>query len=115
MLRLSERPRPRRRSARRPARDSAPAPGDRLTFTFNGAPFRATPGESVAAALASSGVRALRQTWRTGEPRGAYCGIGLCFDCVVTVDGQPNVRACMTLAADGMSVRSPTARPGPGA
>jgi aerobic-type carbon monoxide dehydrogenase small subunit (CoxS/CutS family) len=82
---------------------------DRVTFTFNGASCQATPGESLAAALLSSGVRPLRRSPRTGEPRGVYCGIGLCFDCIVTVDGRPNTRACMTLAADGMRVESPGA------
>ncbi len=80
-----------------------------VTFTFNGAPCQATPGESLAAALQSSGVRSLRRSRRTGEPRGVYCGIGLCFDCIVTVDGRPNTRACMTLAEDGMRVESPAA------
>lgn len=90
-------------------------PGDRVTFTFNGASCQATPGESLAAALLSSGARSLRRSGRTGESRGIYCGIGLCFDCIVTVDGQPNVRACMTLAADGMRVESTAAPTGPGA
>lgn len=84
-----------------------------MTFTFNGAPCQATPGESLAAALLSSGVRSLRRSRRTGEPRGVYCGIGLCFDCIVTVDGQPNARACTTLAEDGMRVESSAAAIGP--
>jgi aerobic-type carbon monoxide dehydrogenase small subunit (CoxS/CutS family) len=86
---------------------------ERVTFTFNGASCHATPGESLAAALLSSGVRSLRRSRRTGEPRGVYCGIGLCFDCIVTVDGRPNARACMTLAEDGMRVESPAAAIGP--
>lgn len=64
------------------------------------------PGQTVAAALAASGVRELRQTRRglDGEERGIFCGMGVCQDCLVTVDGVPNSRACMTKAAPGMAV-----------
>jgi hypothetical protein len=64
------------------------------------------PGQTVAAALAAAGVRELRQTRRglDGEGRGIFCGMGVCQDCLVTVDGAPNSRACMTKAAPGMVV-----------
>jgi predicted molibdopterin-dependent oxidoreductase YjgC len=60
-------------------------------------------GESVAAALLAAGRRDLRITPRRGEPRGLYCGIGLCFECVTVVDGR-RVRACQTPVRDGMRV-----------
>lgn len=60
-------------------------------------------GESVAAALLASGRRDLRTTPRRGDPRGMYCGIGLCFECVVSVDGC-RVRSCLTAVRDGMRV-----------
>lgn len=82
-------------------------PGGRgrpVTLTVDGQAFEAFEGESVLAALWAAGIRALHATARTGEPRGLYCGIGVCFDCLVTVDGDRNVRACMTPATDGMTV-----------
>jgi hypothetical protein len=64
-------------------------------------------GETVAAALLADGRRAFRRTVRRGEPRGLLCGMGVCFDCLVRVDGRPNVRACQTPVAEGMRVETP--------
>src|SRR5262245_7568052 len=75
-----------------------------VTIVVDGAPLEAFAGESVAAALLAAGRRALPTTSRRGEPRGMYCGIGLCFDCVMIVDGRANVRACQTPVRDGMCV-----------
>jgi predicted molibdopterin-dependent oxidoreductase YjgC len=61
-------------------------------------------GESIAAVLMASGARVTRWTARAGEARGYFCGMGVCQDCLVTVDGVPNVRACMTPAREGMRV-----------
>ena len=55
-------------------------------------------GETVAAVLLAEGIRVLRYTTKRGEPRGVYCGMGICFDCLVTLNGRPNVRACQTQA-----------------
>ncbi|MCX7342119.1 MAG: FAD-dependent oxidoreductase [Hyphomicrobiales bacterium] len=77
---------------------------DRLTITFEGRKVGAHPGQSLGAALAASGELALRQT-AGGDCRGMFCGMGVCQDCLVTVDGAPNQRACMVKAADGMVVR----------
>ncbi|MGL4239891.1 MAG: (2Fe-2S)-binding protein, partial [Beijerinckiaceae bacterium] len=74
-------------------------------FTFNGEEVEARPGESIAAALAASGVLELRRT-RSGAPRGQHCGMGSCFDCIVTVDGRTGVRACLEKAQPGMAVSS---------
>ena len=60
-------------------------------------------GETVAAALLAAGRRAFRHTV-SSEPRGIFCGIGLCFDCLVTVEGVGNVRACLTPVREGMKV-----------
>jgi aerobic-type carbon monoxide dehydrogenase small subunit (CoxS/CutS family) len=65
---------------------------------------RAHIGETVAAALVADGAPALRRT-RGGAPRGLYCGMGVCFECLVVVDGVPNTRACMTWVRDGMEIR----------
>jgi predicted molibdopterin-dependent oxidoreductase YjgC len=70
----------------------------------DGAAVPAFEGESVAAALLAAGRRGLRVSPRLGEPRGMYCGIGLCFECVLVIDGQPGVRACQTPVRDGMLV-----------
>jgi hypothetical protein len=73
-------------------------------FLFDGRriPFR--PGQSVGAALTAAGIRSWRSTRRAGLPRGLFCGIGVCFDCLVVVDARPNERACLRLAEPGMEV-----------
>ena len=77
--------------------------GPRMTILVDGEPVVAYEGESVAAALVADGRRALRTTPRRAEPRGMYCGIGLCFDCLVPVGGTL-VRACRTPVRPGMRV-----------
>lgn len=76
------------------------------TFTFDGRGVPFQEGQSVGAALIASGVRSWRTTRRSERPRGVFCGIGICFDCLVTVDGRPNRRACIVPAASGMRVTS---------
>jgi predicted molibdopterin-dependent oxidoreductase YjgC len=78
----------------------------RHTFTFDGRELRFQPGQSVGAALVAAGVRSWRTTRLQGRPRGIFCGIGVCFDCLLTVDGRPNVRACLVTAREDMDVRS---------
>lgn len=78
--------------------------GREVEFLLDGCPVQAFEGETVAAALLAMRKRVLRTTPRTGEPRGLYCGIGVCFDCVMTVDGQPNVRTCQMPVRAGMRV-----------
>jgi D-hydroxyproline dehydrogenase subunit alpha len=76
-----------------------------VTFWYDGQPVPALEGETIAAALAASGITALRPT-RDGQRRGLYCGMGACQECLVTVDGRASQRACMTKAAPGQVVRS---------
>ncbi|MBU3871165.1 (2Fe-2S)-binding protein [Streptomyces sp. 4503] len=76
------------------------APSYRLTF--DGAAVTALPGQSVGAALMAAGIVSWRTTRREGRPRGLFCGIGVCFDCLITVDGRPGQRACLVPARDGM-------------
>ena len=78
--------------------------GTAFTITVDDAAVRAFPGESVAAALLGDGRRAFRRTARTGAPRSLYCGMGVCWDCLVTIDGRSGQRACMTEAQPGMRV-----------
>ena len=79
--------------------------GAAVTITVDGEPVSAYLGETVAAALiARSGSPALRTT-RDGSVRGLYCGMGVCFECLVVVDGVPNTRACVTWVRNGMEIR----------
>ncbi|MDM0037992.1 FAD-dependent oxidoreductase [Variovorax sp. J22G21] len=81
------------------------AAGQPIRFWYDSRPIDAVAGETIAAALSAAGIAELRHT-RGGARRGLYCGMGACFDCLVTVDGQASQRACMTKAADGQQVRS---------
>lgn len=81
--------------------------GEQVTISVNGAPMVAHRGQTLAAALLANGVRTLRRTRRDGRPRGMFCAMGVCFDCVLTVDGKPGVRACMTPVDAGMTVTMP--------
>jgi predicted molibdopterin-dependent oxidoreductase YjgC len=89
--------------ARRLADSAALARGPAVTITLDGHPVQAHVGETVAAVMLVQDTAVLRLT-PGGEPRGVFCGMGVCFDCLVTIDGVPNTRACMTWVADGMEV-----------
>jgi predicted molibdopterin-dependent oxidoreductase YjgC len=84
----------------------APAGETWVTITVNGRPIKAREGEPVAAALMASGMKVFRHTRRLHSPRGVYCAIGRCTDCVMRIDGVPSVRTCVTAARDGMVVES---------
>jgi D-hydroxyproline dehydrogenase subunit gamma len=77
--------------------------GAPVTLTLDGRAVTAYEGESVAALLLAEGEIATRRT-QGGEPRGVFCGMGVCFDCLVVVDGVPNTRACVTWVREGMQV-----------
>jgi predicted molibdopterin-dependent oxidoreductase YjgC len=70
---------------------------------IDGEPVEAFEGETVATVLLARGEVATRTTVK-GEPRGVFCGMGVCFDCLVVVDGVPNTRACMTWVREGLQV-----------
>ena len=72
----------------------------------DGKEITALAGESIAAALAAAGIRVHRYTAERSEPRGIFCAIGQCTDCVMTVNGIPNVRTCVTPVVDGMVVQT---------
>jgi hypothetical protein len=75
-------------------------------FEFDGRAVAFTEGQTVGAALIAAGVRSWRTTRREGRPRGVFCGIGVCFDCLVVIDDVPGQRACLAPAAAGAIVRS---------
>ncbi|MGP3633130.1 (2Fe-2S)-binding protein [Streptomyces sp. 24-1644] len=95
-------------SRRGPARDAAElvgaVPEPEFEILFDGRPVRALPGQSIAAALWAAGQLAWRTTRVNGNPRGAFCGIGSCFDCLATVNGRPNQRACLLPARPGDTI-----------
>ncbi len=73
-------------------------------FDFDGRPLSFRPGQTLGAALVAAGTTSWRTTRIGGRPRGLFCGIGVCFDCLVTVDGHPNQRACLVVAHPQMKV-----------
>jgi len=77
-----------------------------LSFQFDGKPVEAYEDETIAASLLANGVRKLRVHEESGTPRGIYCNIGHCMECRVNVNGQANVRACLTVVEEGMVVES---------
>ena len=79
---------------------------EKITFTFNGDEFTCESGLSIAAALIASDNRELRKTRFGNEARSIFCGIGICFDCVVVIDGVANQRSCLIEAKPGMKVES---------
>ena len=87
--------------------DGPITPGAAVTFFIDGEPVPARRGQTLAAALLASGRRVLRRTRRVGKPRGLFCAMGICYDCVVTVNGETGVRACMKRVEEGMQVVSP--------
>ena len=82
--------------------------GESVTIEVDGRPVEARAGETIATALLAQGRRALRRTRVKGRPRGLFCAMGVCFDCIVTINGQSSVRACMTAVEPGLRVTLPT-------
>lgn len=73
-------------------------------MTLDGAPITAQPGDTVAAVVLAHSGKAFRTTAHE-TPRVAYCMMGVCFECLLEIDGKANVQGCMTLAENGMVVR----------
>ncbi|MCY1528830.1 2Fe-2S iron-sulfur cluster binding domain protein [compost metagenome] len=80
------------------------AQGAPVRVTVNGAELQCRQGDSVAAALFAGGVQACRDTAVNEVPRGPYCMMGVCYDCLVTIDGQANQQGCMTAVREGMKI-----------
>jgi hypothetical protein len=76
----------------------------RVNITFAGRDVEAVVGDSVAAALLAAGETPFRTTPVSGAPRAPYCMMGVCFDCLVSVDEIPNQQACMVVVREGMRV-----------
>lgn len=79
---------------------------DVVGFAFDGRALAARQGQSIAGALWDHGIVAWRTTRGGGRPRGAFCGMGVCFDCLVVVNGVPGQRACLVRVVEGDAVTS---------
>lgn len=80
-------------------------PGGALQVDFEGRPIAARAGDSVAAALLAAGVLDFHANAVSGLPRAPYCMMGVCFDCVLEIDGIGGRQACLTPVVDGMRIR----------
>ena len=78
--------------------------GKPFDIFVNGQVVRAFDGETIGAALAAAGIRELRRTEQLQDSRGLYCCMGTCYGCLVTVNGQPNVKACVTPVQAGLQI-----------
>jgi sarcosine oxidase subunit alpha len=76
-----------------------------VTVVVNGVSVTMPTGSMVSAAILKIGISAFRRSI-TGEPRGPLCGMGICFECRVTIDGDAHSRSCQTVCRDGMDVRT---------
>ena len=82
-----------------------PETPEQVHFFVDGEQCLAYAGDSIAVALYRSGKRAWRRS-RAGDARGLLCGMGTCYDCLLTVEGVPDLRACQVLVREGMEVRT---------
>ena len=80
--------------------------GTTLSFTVDGQPIRARTGDTVAAAMLAAGIDHCRTTPVSGAPRAPYCLMGVCFDCLVTIDGVGSRQACLVPVQEGMKVET---------
>jgi D-hydroxyproline dehydrogenase subunit gamma len=76
---------------------------ERVEISINGRALVVPAGTSVAVALLNAGAPAFRTSGQ-GEPRGPVCGMGICFECRVTINGQPHQRACLITCRAGMAI-----------
>ncbi len=80
--------------------------GPKIQFTIDGKSMAGFEGEPIAMALRSNGILIHRYTTHRNEPRGMFCGIGRCTDCIMVVNGQPNIRTCVEPLKPGMVVET---------
>lgn len=78
----------------------------KVTIIYDGKKIDASEGEPIAVALFASGIKVLRRTSKYNEPRGIFCNRGRCTDCIMRVNGKPNVRTCITMVKEGMVIES---------
>ncbi|MCA1407681.1 (2Fe-2S)-binding protein [Ensifer sp. IC3342] len=81
-------------------------PVEAVTFSFDGRSVTAARGDTLAAALLAAGVETFRDSVVGGEPRAPYCLMGVCFECLVTIDGVQNRQSCLVEVREGVVVYS---------
>ena len=84
--------------------------GQALSFSFDGRPLQGRAGDTVAAALLANGIDTCRQTPVSGAPRAPYCLMGVCFECLVVIDGVGNRQGCMVPLREGMRIETQAGR-----
>ncbi len=77
--------------------------GKKIILLLNGKTVTGFEGDTVAAVLMAEDMRVFGRR-SSGRPRGLFCGMGTCYDCMVTIDDTPNIRACITRIAEGMEI-----------
>lgn len=87
------------------AHAGAPTPAT-VGVLLNGAPLQVPVGSSVAAALLAAGVKRFRNSPVSGEARAPYCMMGVCFECLLEIDGVPNRQGCLVALKEGMDIRT---------
>ncbi|WHH58134.1 (2Fe-2S)-binding protein [Petroclostridium sp. X23] len=78
----------------------------KITLYVDGKIIEALEGDTIASALLAYGKKICRYTSKRHAPRGVFCAIGRCSDCLMTVDGIPNIRTCMTPVKNGMQIKT---------
>ncbi len=78
----------------------------KIIIYFNDKPLEALSSDTIASALLENGIKVCRYTRKNHEPRGLFCAIGRCNDCLMIVDGIPNIRTCVTIVRDGMRIKT---------
>ncbi len=81
-------------------------PGKAILIEVDGQTITAYEGETVAASLLTAGITTFRISRKTQQPRGLYCGMGICYECLMTINGVHAQRACITLVSAGMKVET---------
>lgn len=80
--------------------------GKSIEVTVDGRRVQAFEGELVSTVLQAEGIAVFGHKHKTGRPSSLYCGMGVCYECLVTINGTPNLRACQTYAADQMTIET---------
>ena len=81
-------------------------PEKQVSITINGNPFDVPAGETVAAAVLASGIGHTRTTPVSSSPRAPFCLMGVCYECLMVINGSANQRACKEYVAEGMIIES---------
>lgn len=82
-----------------------------ISIEIDGTPHTARPGDTVAAAVLLAGGGPMRRSAVSGAPRAAYCMMGVCFECLVEIDGVPSQQGCLIEVRPGMRIRRQHGRP----